>query len=493
MGPTVATTNGRVEGVDESGPGEGVHVFRGIPYAAAPEGELRFAAPAPPVPWDGVRAAHAFSAVSPQGTMIPGAPGPWEPEDGLDCLTANVWTPDLGGAALPVMVWIYGGAWMFGRSNEPMYDGTHYARAGVVFVSFNYRVGFEGLGHVPGRPENRTLLDQIAALRWVRANIAAFGGDPDNVTIFGESAGATSVATLLTAPGTDGLFRRAIAQSVAGRPLPLRDAVRVTDLVAAAAGVPASLDGLRGLTPERLLAVQGAPLAAIAEDPEAWGAIGDGVTCYAPVTDGELVTDTPWALLRRGLGRDVDLIAGYTTDEYTLFSLTRSAPRDLGRFAKALGLDGAALDAYRAAYPDLDAHGLFTVMSSDNVFRMPSTWVAEAHAAAGGRAWLYEFAWRSPAMDGLLGAGHAVDVPFTFGNTEGPFAEMVLGSPVPDDFAELSARLRAAWINFAATGDPGWPAFTPDGAQTRVWDSPPRVEADPQRVSRAIWRTQSGI
>ncbi|WTW99747.1 carboxylesterase family protein [Streptomycetaceae bacterium NBC_01309] len=488
MGPTVTTANGTVEGTTE----RGMQVFRGIPYAAPPEGELRFAAPAPREPWSGVRPAYVFGAAPPQTAMVPGEPTPWEPEDGLDCLTANVWTPDLGAADMPVMVWIYGGAWRFGRSATPMYDGTKLARAGVVVVTFNYRVGFEGLGHVPGMPENRALLDQIAALEWVRDNIAAFGGDPDQVTVFGESAGATSVASLLATPRTEGLFRRAIAQSVAGRALPLGDAHRVTGLIADAAGVPATLEGLRSLPPERITALHDVPLAAMAADPEGWSML-DNVTCFAPVLDGELVTDTPWSVLRTGARRDVDLMAGYTTDEYNLFAIQREVPADLGAVAKRMGLDEGALAAYRAADPGLDDRGLYTLLFSDLVFRMPSVWVAEAHATAGGRAFLYEFAWRTPAFGGALGAPHAVDVPFTFGVTEGPFAEMVLGSPPPEEVEELSAQVRAAWTGFAANGDPGWPAFTPVGGKTRMWDLPPRVESDPQRISREIWRPLSGI
>ncbi|MEU8137665.1 carboxylesterase family protein, partial [Streptodolium elevatio] len=232
-----------------------------------------------------------------------------------------------------------------------MYDGTKLARAGVVVVTFNYRVGFEGLGHVPGMPENRALLDQIAAFQWVRANIAAFGGDPDRVTVFGESAGATSVVSLLATPRTEGLFRRAIAQSVAGRaPLPLADAHRVTGLVADAAGVPATLEGLRSLRPEQMVALQDVPLAAMAADPDAWS-MPDNVTCFAPVLDGELVADTPWSVLRTGARRDVDLMTGYTTDEYSLFAGRRDVPADLAATAKRLGLHEGALAAYRAADP----------------------------------------------------------------------------------------------------------------------------------------------
>src|ERR1700756_382681 len=186
--PEVVVGPGRARGRYESG----VFAFRGIPYAKPPLGELRFMPPEPPAAWDGVRDAGAFgppaaqpprpgAATAPRGSPLPGDSGEW--------LTVNVWTPDLGGSGLPVMVWIHGGAYMFGSSAEPVYDGGRFAMAGVVLVTCNYRLGVEGFGQIPGTPANRGLLDLVAALRWVAENIEAFGGDPGNVTVFGESAG----------------------------------------------------------------------------------------------------------------------------------------------------------------------------------------------------------------------------------------------------------------------------------------------------------------
>src|SRR5690606_14776472 len=207
--PTIST--GEVSGSVH----DGVAVFRGIPYAKSPFGPRRFAAPEPAERWDGTFEAVRFGPRPPQPVAVPGQPA-WDPSGGLDILTVNVWTPDPGGSGLPVMVWLYGGAYLVGSADWPEYDGTRLAREGVVVVTLNYRVGMEGFGQVPGAPANRGLLDQVAALRWVRENIAAFGGDPGNVTVFGESAGAGSVACLLAMPSAAGLFRRAIAQSVPG-------------------------------------------------------------------------------------------------------------------------------------------------------------------------------------------------------------------------------------------------------------------------------------
>jgi carboxylesterase type B len=292
MDSIVRTSSGAVRGVTR----DGISIFRGVPFAAAPEGPLRFRLPAPPPSWDGIRDATAFGAAPPQLPPAPGVPAIWRPGDGLDCLTVNVWTPETGGAALPVMVWIYGGAWKAGSASQPGYEATRLAGAGVVVVTFNYRVGFEGFGLLPGVPANRGLRDQIAALEWVRDNVAAFGGDPGNVTVFGESAGAASIAVLLGAPAARGLFRRAIAQSVPGDFRGPAEAERVTGILADATGVPATLDGFARLAPEEILRVQDAPLAGP----------GAGVTAFGPVIDGDLVTGQPWV----GVGRaaNVDLI-----------------------------------------------------------------------------------------------------------------------------------------------------------------------------------------
>ena len=211
--PVVRTAGGLVRGRAK----DGVAVFRGIPFAQPPVGDLRFAAPRPARPWDGVREAAAFGPPPPQSGFLLTPMSPAAPDaDPDDWLTVNVFSPDLGAARLPVMVWIYGGAYRFGASSLLGYDGTPLARQNVVMVTFNHRIGVEGYAYLPGVPANRALLDQVAALRWVRENIAAFGGDPDRVTVFGESAGAGAIASLLVMPAAAGLFRRAIAQSVPG-------------------------------------------------------------------------------------------------------------------------------------------------------------------------------------------------------------------------------------------------------------------------------------
>jgi carboxylesterase type B len=458
--PVVMTDLGLVRGVAS----EGVYSFRGIPFASAPEGPLRFRLPAPPARWDGVRDGAAFGCAPPQPAPAPGVPPFWQPGDGLDCLTLNVWSPDPGPARLPVMVWIYGGLWKFGSSSMPQYDAGRLARSGVVVVTVNYRVGFEGFGHLPGVPENRGLHDQIAALQWVQRNIESFGGDAAAVTVFGQSAGAASIALLTAAPATQGLFRRAIAQSVPDSCRSTAEAARITDVLAHAAGVAATWEGFAGLLPETVLAVQDAPLT---------GAY-PGFSAFGPVIDGDLVTGPPWSALRAGARRDVDLICGFTHDEYRGMAPV-PAQTDLEEVATALGLGAGAAAAYRAARPGRADADAFAEMMSDALVRMPATWVAEAHAQAGGRTWLYDLTWPAPAV----GAGHGVDVPLVFGNPGTRYAARLLGTPPPEGFAGLSREIRSAWTSFAASGDPGWPRFDAGQRRTRLWDTPPTNAAYP--------------
>jgi carboxylesterase type B len=466
----VMTDLGQVRGLAQ----DSVVSFRGIPFAAAPQGTLRFQPPAPPTGWDGVRDCVTFGSPPPQLPPVPGVPPLWQPSAGLDCLTLNVWSPDLGAAGLPVMVWIYGGLWKHGSSSMPQYDGATLARSGVVMVSVNYRVGFEGFGHLPDVPDNRGLRDQIAALEWVQRNIAAFGGDPSNVTVFGQSAGAASVVLLAGTRTAKGLFRRAIAHSIPAGSRTMAEAEAVTATLAEAAGVPATREGLAALPPEAILAVQDAPLTR----PE------DGLTAFGPVVDNDLVTGPPWAAIQAGASRGVDLICGFTDEEYLGIG-QRPDPStvDLPTVAEAIGLGGDGAGLYRTAHPGATDADRFVVMLSDALVRMPTTWVAEAHARAGGRTWLYDFAWRGPTM----GAAHGVDIPFTFGNATNRFATRFLGAALPADFGPLSEQIRTAWTSFAATGDPGWPRFDLEHRRTRIWDTPPADVEDPLADSRRIW------
>jgi para-nitrobenzyl esterase len=487
--PQTATAAGAVRGRREGG----LAVFRGIPYAQPPVGEARFAAPRPADRWDGVREAFAFGPPPPQeaafGAGAPAGPLP----AGDDWLTVNVWTPEADPAVRrPVMVWIYGGAYKLGSADDPAYDAGRLARDGdLVVVTLNYRVGIEGFASIEGAPANRGLLDQVAALEWVQENIAAFGGDPDRVTVFGESAGAGSIAALLAMPRARGLFRRAIMQSVPGTYFSAALATDIGEALAGELGLRPTVADLSGVDPRKLPEAGAALTGRMREYAHRWGQVAFTPTPFSPVVDGDVLTATPWEALAGGAARDVELIAGHNRDEYRLFLLMGGL---LGRVddamaAQALALFGPAPDAgqdYRAAYPDASAEHLFELVQSDWLFRMPTLHLAEAQLAGGGRAHLYELTWPAPADGGALGACHGLDVPLTFGVYGGLGA--LLTGPEPSDGTEaLSARFRSAWTSFATTGDPGWPAYDAERRLAQVLDTEPAVAAYPEEASRRLW------
>ncbi|MEP7161711.1 MAG: carboxylesterase family protein, partial [Dermatophilaceae bacterium] len=351
-------------GVVRGGTEADLVVFRGIPYAAPP---ARFGAPQPVRPWDGVREATRFGPPPPQ----PGAFGMnGLGEAGDDWLTVNVWSPDLGGG-LPVMVWIQGGAYTFGMSGLPEYDGGNLARGGVVVVTFNYRVGLEGFGHVQGTPVNRGLLDQVAALEWVQGNISGFGGDPDRVTVFGQSAGGGSVAALLAMPRAAGLFSRAIAQSMPGTYFTPELAADITRGCAAELGLEP--DGLPTVDPRLLPSAGDSLTAKMGQFAGRWGRAAHALIPFAPVVDGDVLPTTPW----QGLTGQVELMVGHTRDEQRLLTALSGM---LGHITEAQACETAEIFApdprqYREAFPDPEE--LYEVVRSDWLFRMPSLHLAE--------------------------------------------------------------------------------------------------------------------
>ncbi|WP_460072677.1 carboxylesterase/lipase family protein [Streptomyces sp. YKOK-I1] len=488
--PEVRTVCGTVRGRGE----DGLSVFRGIPFAQPPVGELRFAAPRPTVRWDGVREAFAFGPPVPQEPLGPGPDPASAGPEGDDWLTVNVWTPAPDPAAgLPVMVWIYGGAYKFGSADDPAYDGSRLARDGqVVLVTLNYRVGLEGFARIEGAPANRGLLDQVAALAWVRDNIAAFGGDPDQVTVFGESAGAGSIAALMAMPSARGLFRRAVAQSVPGTYFSDALAQDIAEGLAGELGLRPTVADLSGVDPRKLPGAGAALGARMRQYADRWGPVAHTPTPYSPVVDGEVLPTAPWEALRAGGAHDVELVVGHNRDEYRLFLMLGGL---LGRVdenlaSEALALFGPGTDPerdYRAAFPDATAEYLFELVQSDWLFRMPSLHLAQAHVAGGGRAHFYDLTWSAPAGGGALGACHGLDVPLTFGVYGGLGALLVGPEPSPEIEA-LSRRFRTAWTSFAATGDPGWPAYDPEQRLVRLMDTEPAVAMYPEDASRRLWK-----
>jgi len=468
-------------------------VFRGIPYADPPVGALRFREPRPARGWAGVRPAVSFGPPPPQPSMF----GPTQDNGGDDWLTVNIWSPDPApSAGLPVLVWIPGGAYVIGTSSLPEYDGGRLAAGGVVVVTLNYRLGVEGFAQLANAPVNRGLLDQVAALQWVQGNIRAFGGDPDLVTIFGESAGGGSVAALLVMPRAAGLFHRAVAQSVPGPFFSPELAADIGIALAAEVGMQPTAADLAGINPGRLPAAGEAVSANIGRWTDRWGQITQRRMPFAPVVDGDVLPATPWQALAGGAGRDIDLLVGHTRDEHRLFSLIDGV---LGQVTEeqaetalsALSPDPDGARRYREAFPAASAEELYELVNADWLFRMPSLHLAQAHTAGGGRTHLYELTWTAPGMGGALGACHGLDVPLVFGNLSSGQPAALIGEKPSAEAEALSAWIRAAWTAFAAHGEPGWPAYEPEHRLTQLLDTTPAVTTYPEAASRLLWQQHS--
>ncbi|MGO4596352.1 carboxylesterase/lipase family protein [Terrabacter sp. 2RAF25] len=475
----VRVSGGIARGTTEAG----LTVFRGIPYASLP---VRLDTPRLVQPWSGVRDCTRFGPAPPQsGAFGMDAMGTLAHDD--EWLTVNVWSDDVRGRS-PVLVWIQGGAYAFGTSGLPEYDGATLARGGVVVVTFNYRVGLEGFGHVDGRPDNRGLLDQVAALQWVRGNIERFGGDPERVTVFGQSAGGGSVAALLAMPRAKGLFHQAIAQSVPGTFFTPALAADIT--AACAAELDIEPGELATTDPQLLPLAADAVSDAMADDVERyaqrWGRAAHAAVLFAPVVDGDVLPATPW----EGLTGEVPLLVGHTRDEQRLLTaITGRAgtitPAEAARTAEVFAPDPAR---YHATFPDPEQ--LYEVVRSDWLFRMPSLHLAEAQLAAGGAAWLYELTWPAPGMGGTFGACHGLDVPLVFGNLTSGQPAMLIGNPTPEALA-VSQQMRTAWTDFAVRGDPGWPAY--GSGTAHLFDVLPSDGAYPEQLSRDIWRRRPDV
>ncbi|MFJ3639392.1 carboxylesterase/lipase family protein [Streptomyces sp. NPDC090108] len=469
--------------------------FLGIPYAAEPFGENRFREPAPARGWDGVRECREFGPVAPQSARLPGAPW-WSPGD-EDVLTLNIWAPASGDGPLPVLVWIHGGAYTFGSSAQPDFDGTTLAEAGLVVVTFNHRVGFEGFGHVPPGdgppyPDNRGLLDQVAALRWVRENIAAFGGDPDNVTVAGQSSGAASAACLMVMDRARGLFRRVIAHSAVGPCFSKELAADITRRVAAEAGVPASASGLGSATPQALIAASDRVAESFREDPGS-GRLHYDPVIYGPVVDGDVLPGDPLSAPPAAGPETVDLLVCHTTQEYWLMDAVGSSAKvttdeQLDLFAKDFRLPGELVPGYRAMMPGAPVLDVYLAVFGDLLFTEYTSRLAERHARAGGRVFTSRFARHRAGPGGVVRPWHCADIPFAFGNHAHRCVEFLIGGPPQDADHELSRRMVAAWAGFAATGDPGWPAADGPTAPPHVWDTEDSPVGPGDAAARALWR-----
>ncbi len=500
MPPIVETRSGKVEGFAEGD----VQIFRGIPFAAPPVGALRFAAPRREDAWAGVREAKAFGASAPQNPMMLPLPGMDVGAMDEDCLYLNVYTPGADAAGRPVMVWIHGGGFVIGSGSQSLYDGSRLAARGdVVVVTVNYRLGplgFMSLGDVcpdlDGAVANAGIRDQAAALEWVHENIAAFGGDPANVTIFGESAGGMSVATLLGMPSARPLFRRAIPQSGAAHNCHTPEtAAAVAEHFLEALGItPSDSAKLREIPPDKLLDSQQQTMLKLGSSL--------GLLPFQPVVDGDSLPQQPLAAVEAGELSGVDLLIGTTRDEWKLFGMLDPSVAKLDeaglaeRLAPQVGgveKAGKVIGSYESSRAEATPADLFFAIETDRVFWIPAVRLAEAHARHSDATFMYQFTWESPAMGGALGSCHAIELPFVFGQLDADGAALFVGGgPDADGLSRLTMD---AWLSFARTGSPGhpelpgakWEHYNETKRATMILGHPCTSDYDPQAERRQAW------
>lgn len=459
----VRTACGPVRGIRE----RNAESYLGIPYATTPVGAARFAPPVPHARWHGVRDATRHAATAPQPVRDFGAldMGPYFGPGwvrGTDYLTLDVHTPAADDAARPVMVFVHGGGFVTGSSQAALYDGRGFTRDDVVLVTVNYRLGIAGFLDVHGAPRNRGLLDVLAALQWVRDTIGAFGGDPDNVTLFGQSAGATLVGALLGTPDATGLFHRAIMQSGSGTgAFTPEQAARVTRAAADALGVEPTVDGLAVVPDEQCVAIlprlAGLDLRTATDtDPLV------GLSPFSLVLDHQ-----PADSLARGPGADVALLIGTNTEEGNLY-LVPQGTFDTSQHADVVAVAAQThSDPHAAVAADRPHAGpgeLRSALLGDALFGTGSARMARAHALVSTHGtYIYRFGFRSTALDGSLGAAHTVELPFVFDIAHAPWLHGTTGLLGPEPAPpHLAKQVHGAWISFARSGSPGWDGYRGD-------------------------------
>jgi para-nitrobenzyl esterase len=496
----VNTKTGKVEGSSE----KGLYVFKGIPYAAPPVGDLRWMPPQPTRPWSGVRPARKYGAIAPQNLMpvpTPGAPSFADQPQSEDCLFLNIWTPGLDDARRPVLFWIHGGAFVIGAGSESFLDDGILARRGdIVVVSINYRLGSLGFmnlkeftgGRIPATG-NEGLLDQVMALDWVIDNIEAFGGNPDGITVSGFSAGAMSTGDLLGMPLAHGKFQKAINRSGSGNVVgSLESSVQLVGKFLEIFNLTGKdVDALRGLSAKRLLDAQMELQLKLRESE-------NRVTPFQPVMDGEVLPEWPLRAVKNGSAKNIPLIAGTSLDELGTMSVIDPATRNLDEAGLARRLKNLLpeklvpdlINTYRAALKRQGKEArpaeIIGAISTDYLMRIATLRLIEAQRDNGTPAYNYLFTLKTPVMGGVLGAMHGLDNPFLFGHLDKDFT-----GNGPEE-QSLAVKIQDSTIAFIRTGDPScesigkWPVYGKD-RMTMILDKKTRVEAAPYEEERRVW------
>lgn len=483
----IETAYGKVEGKKL----EDVFAWKGIPYAKPPVGPLRFRPPVKPNPWEGVRDATNFSPVAAQSSSeIMNFLGNDIADMSEDCLYLNIWSPAADNKRRPVMVWIHGGAFVSGSGSSSWYDGASFASKGdVVVVTINYRLGplgFLHLGEIGGEEYatsgNCGILDQVAALEWVKENIESFGGDPNRVTIFGESAGAMSIGVLLGLPSAQGLFQQAILQSGAARnAFPKEKATKIAQKLLQILEVdPSNLAELENIPVDKLLEAsnQLPPMSLV------------------PVIDGVSLPEHPEAAMAKGSAKDVRILIGTNKDEYNLFTAFDPIWKNADQQTMAVIFD----KTFGPLWPELSkqfgeglelSQDLYNQLMTMQVFTYPALKLAEQQINQGAPLWMYRFDWESPVFGGALKAAHAIEIPFVWNTLNKPGTENLTGASPGRQI--VSNQMHEAWFAFAKYGDPStkgtpnWPQYDLEKRSTLIFNEESSVVEQPNEEERIKW------
>ena len=500
MNTQVNISTGALRGSIENG----LHIFKGVPYAAPIDGTNRFRAPQPRESWSGVRDATQIGLISRQAPMPPPFGSPL-PDAGADCLNLNVWSPDVN-ASLPVFVWIHGGAFYGGSGVEAVYDGGSFARNGVVCVTINYRLGAQGFLHLADHfPEfaesgNAGILDQIAALKWVQQNIAAFGGDPSRVTIGGESAGGMSVSSLMAAPQAKGLFTQAIPQSGAGH-----NGISAKTATVIASEVLRRLDvksgdsaALAEVSDERLFEVQLEVLElAMMPNSELFQGEAPSIMAFQPTYGTAVLPVQPIEAIENGSAVGIKVLTGATMQEFLVFAVAMAGMVSEDMLAAQLTATfgsaekgQAALELYRAHRPSALPFQITAAVETDRMFIVPARRLADAQLKHSPDVWMYRFDWASLLYDGAFGACHALELVFVFNNLHDSAATYMCGDNAPQSVAEA---MHQAWVTFVKTGTPqhagipSWPRHNTDDRPTMQFNTTSTLGHNLNADEMALW------
>ena len=467
-------------------------VFRGIPCGKDPYSpERRFLPPQEVEPWKGIRECLVPADIPLQVARDK----PVRVIGGSSALSVNVWTPlhAKAGDSLPVMVWIPGGGSMNCDNNDPRFSGEAFARDGILLVTLNYRVNIDGFLKLKGGASNLGLRDMLFGLTWVQQNIAAFGGNPSNVTVFGQSAGATHITSLISSPKSKGLFQRAILQSpsaVAQWDSPEK-ADAVATRIAAHYGINPTRDAFCELPRERIPEFR-ALASKLAQDPE-WHRFTRGnVSLFKPYVDNDILPEKPADAILAGAANDIEVLMGSTREEWRHYivpngAISRMNSRPAEQIVHTLGLPSDTPSRYKTQF-NLETDGdVFARMQSDLIFRMPCNLVLENLVKTGNRkVWAYSFDWRSPvkgASGAVRGAAHSCDVPFVFETLNAPNAVATNGPNAPQ---ALSAAMHSAWVAFAKGNGAPWDHFDLDARMTMCFSDDCKAVRDPWRFERQL-------